>query len=40
MEQALRKTAIERYLKGELPKSIYTDLRRNSSINRGELNLW
>ena len=29
MEQALRKTAIERYLKGELPKSIYTDLSVN-----------
>jgi len=31
MEQALRKTAIERYLKGELPKSIYTDLRRSKN---------
>jgi len=29
MEQDLRKTAIERYLKGELPKSIYTDLKRS-----------
>ena len=29
MEQALRKTAINRYLKGETPKSIYTDLKRS-----------
>ena len=29
MEQDLRKTAIERYLEGELPKSIYTDLKRS-----------
>jgi len=29
MEQDLRETAIERYLKGELPKSIYTDLKRS-----------
>ena len=31
MEQTLRKTAIERYLKGEVPKSIYTDLRRSKN---------
>lgn len=31
MEQTLRKIAIERYLKGELPKSIYTDLRRSKN---------
>ena len=31
MEQTLRKTAIERYLKGEMPKSIYTDLRRSKN---------
>ena len=31
MEQDLRKTAIERYLKGELPKSIYTDLKRSKN---------
>jgi hypothetical protein len=29
MEQELRKTAVERYLKGESPKSIYTDLKRS-----------
>jgi transposase-like protein len=28
MEQELRKQAIERYLKGESPKSIYRDLDR------------
>lgn len=26
MEQEIRKTAVKRYLKGESPKSIYTDL--------------
>ena len=31
MEQELRKTAIKRYLKGELPKSIYTDLARSKN---------
>ena len=31
MEQDLRKTAIERYLKGEPPKSIYTDLKRSKN---------
>jgi hypothetical protein len=31
MEQDLRKTAIERYLKGEKPKSIYTELRRSKN---------
>ena len=31
MEQELRKTAIERYLKGESPKSIYTDLNRSKN---------
>ena len=31
MEQELRKTAIERYLKGEFPKSIYTDLNRSKN---------
>jgi hypothetical protein len=31
MEQELRKTAIERYLKGEAPKSIYTDLKRSKN---------
>ena len=31
MEQELRKTAIERYLKGESPKSIYTDLKRSKN---------
>ena len=31
MEQDLRKTAIERYLKGESPKSIYTDLKRSKN---------
>ena len=29
MEQALRKQAIKRYLSGEKPKSIYTDLSRS-----------
>ncbi len=29
MEQELRKIAIKRYLKGESPKSIYTDLGRS-----------
>ena len=29
MEQELRKTAIKRYLKGESPKTIYTDLQRS-----------
>lgn len=29
MEQELRKTAIERYLNGESPKSIYTDIKRS-----------
>jgi len=29
MQQELRKTAIERYLQGESPKSIYTDLKRS-----------
>jgi len=29
MEPELRKSAIERYLKGESPKSIYTDLKRS-----------
>ena len=31
MEQEFRKTAIERYLKGESPKSIYTDLNRSKN---------
>ena len=31
MEQNLRKTAIKRYLKGEPPKSIYTDLKRSKN---------
>jgi transposase len=31
MEQKLRKTAVERYLKGESPKSIYTDLKRSKN---------
>ncbi len=31
MEQELRKTAVERYLKGESPKSIYTDLKRSKN---------
>lgn len=31
MEQELRKTAIERYLKGESPKSIYTDIKRSKN---------
>ncbi len=31
MEQELRKTAIKRYLKGESPKSIYTDLNRSKN---------
>lgn len=31
MEQELRKTAIKRYLKGESPKSIYTDLKRSKN---------
>ena len=29
MEQQIRQNAIERYLKGESPKSIYTDLKRS-----------
>lgn len=29
MEQNIRKTAIGRYLKGESPKSIYSDLKRS-----------
>jgi putative transposase len=29
MEQAQRKNAINRYLKGETPKTIYTDLKRS-----------
>jgi putative transposase len=29
MEQNIRKTAIERYLKGENPKLIYSDLKRS-----------
>ncbi len=29
MEHELRKQAINRYLKGEFPKSIYTDLKRS-----------
>lgn len=29
MEQQTRQNAIERYLKGEFPKSIYTDLKRS-----------
>ena len=29
MEQNIRKIAIERYLKGESPKSVYTDLGRS-----------
>lgn len=29
MEQKLRETAIKRYLKGESPKSIYSDLNRS-----------
>ena len=31
MEQGLRKTAVNRYLKGETPKSIYTDLKRSKN---------
>ena len=31
MEQELRKKAVNRYLKGESPKSIYTDLRRSKN---------
>lgn len=31
MEQELRKTAIERYLKKESPKSIYSDLKRSKN---------
>ena len=31
MEQELRKNAIKRYLKGESPKSIYTDLKRSKN---------
>jgi hypothetical protein len=31
MEQELRKIAINRYLKGESPKSIYTDLKRSKN---------
>ena len=31
MEQNLRKAAIERYLKEESPKSIYTDLKRSKN---------
>lgn len=31
MEQELRKKAIERYLKGESPKSVYTDLKRSKN---------
>lgn len=31
MEQTLRKTAINRYLKGESPKTIYTDLNRSKN---------
>ncbi len=31
MEQELRKTAVNRYLKGETPKSIYTDLKRSKN---------
>jgi hypothetical protein len=31
MEQELRKTAIERFLKGESPKAIYSDLNRSKN---------
>lgn len=31
MEQELRKTAIERFLKGETPKTIYSDLNRSKN---------
>ena len=31
MEQELRKTAVNRYLKGESPKSIYNDLNRSKN---------
>ena len=31
MEQKIRKLAIDRYLKGESPKSIYTDLNRSKN---------
>ncbi len=31
MEQELRKQAVERYLKGESPKSIYNDLNRSKN---------
>jgi putative transposase len=31
MEQQIRQNAIERYLKGESPKSIYTDLKRSKN---------
>ncbi len=31
MEQKLRQTAINRYLKGDVPKQIYTDLNRSKN---------
>jgi putative transposase len=31
MEQKIRKLAIDRYLKGESPKSVYTDLNRSKN---------
>ena len=31
MEQEIRKIAVKRYLKGETPKSIYTDLKRSKN---------
>jgi putative transposase len=31
MEQKIRKLAIERFIKGESPKSIYTDLKRSKN---------
>ena len=35
MEQKTRKQAIERYIKGESPKSIYTDLKQCGDIAAG-----
>ena len=33
MEKELRKSAIERYLKGESPKAIYTDIGRSNATS-------
>ncbi|MFH1625591.1 MAG: hypothetical protein ABID54_10630 [Pseudomonadota bacterium] len=35
MKEELRQKAIRRYLKGEKPKSIYTDLSRSKVWDRG-----